>query len=453
MPIGITGDISPLGIIQSGKSAIQLHSGEIVRALVKDVTNQEAVLIIRGHQVEAVTDVPLKAGERLDLQVVELKEGRVVFRVVQENTPGFHGQPASQLTAEGLLLRHGLTPSAGNLLLAQALLDNGVVHITKESLVFLSKMLTVNPSREEVQALVQLFSRGQPIHQSRVTALQALIELFTNETAFSRSTGGSVALNRLIGNISMDAKTNMPAEAFFRAATKDSPNLWSELTVSLGEEKQLVAGKLAALSTRLGLNYESQLPERLDPSINRADDQFRALNPSLKEILLQHEATPGTQSPETGQAVRSLLQVITGLQLLHLGQAEQGQIYLMGWLNWQDGLEASPFFLSFFQDPKGGLGPGEPSRQVMIKTHTPRLGSILGELRFFGNYLSVQLAVETTEAQKAFNRYAPELAAMMEDLPWTVHILPCRLAGKQEKSKWWHAFVEPSIPQRLDVRL
>lgn len=453
MPTGVTGDMTPLGIIQSGKSAIRLHSGEMVRALVKDVTNQEVVLIIHGHQVEAFTDVPLKAGERLDLQVVGLKKGRMVFQVVQDNTPGSYGQAAPQLTAEGLLVRHGLSLSPGNLLLAQTLLDNGVLHISKETLVYLSKMLTANPSREEAQALVQLFSKGQPVYQSRIAALQALIELFANETAFSRSAENSVGLNRLIGNLSMDVKTNLPAEVFLRAASENNPNLWSELTISLGEERQALAGKLAALATRLGLDYESQLPERLEPPVNRADHQMRTGNPSLKEILLQYEATVNPQSPETGLAVRSLLQVLTGLQLLHLGQAEQGYIYLMGWLNWQEGLDASPFFLSFFQDPKGGQGPGEPGRQVMLKTRTPRLGSILGELRFFGNYLSVQLTVESVEAQKAFNRYIARLAAMMEDLPWTVHILPCKLAGKREKSKWWHRFVEPSIPQRLDVRL
>lgn len=453
MPIWITGEISPLGIIQSGKSAIQLHSGETVRALVKDVTNQEVVLLIRGHQVEAVTDVPLRAGERLNLQVVEIKEGRMVFQVVQENPPAFHGTASPQLTAEGLLNRHGLNSSPGNLLLAQTLLDNGLVHIPREALVYLSKMLTANPSREEVQALVQLFSKGQPVHHSRVTALQALIELFTNDTAFSRSLANSGAFNRWNGNLPMGANTNMPAELLFKAAAKGSPNLWSELTISLGEEKQPVAEKLAALPTRLGLDYESQLPDRLNPPVNRGDGQIRDVAPSLKEILLQYEATANPQSPETGQAVRSLIQVLTGLQLLHLGQADQGYVYLMGWMNWQDGIEASPFFLSFFQDPRGGQGPGEPGRQVMLKTQTPRLGSILGELRIFGNYLSVQFAVETVETQTAFNRYAPQLATMMEDLPWTVHILPCRLASKQEKSKWWDQFVEPAVPQRLDVRL
>jgi hypothetical protein len=214
----------------------------------------------------------------------------------------------------------------------------------------------------------------------------------------------------------------------------------------------------------LGLNYEFNLRNNLEgqakapasPASNPGDGQETVKITTVKEVLLnllQLQTVEGTQTSESLLAARTLLQVLTGLQLLHLGQGEQGQLYLMGWLNWFGELENSPFFLSFFQDEKGGSGPGEPSRQIMLKTYTPRLGSIIADLRFFRRQLTVQVAVDNEPAQKVFNRYTDKLLAMMEGLPWMVQVLPCRLSEPRETGQWLQQYVEPITPQTLDVRL
>lgn len=451
MPVGVIGDSTPVGIIQSGNTLVELRAGEVVRALVRDVTHQEVVLMIRGHRVEAQTQVPLKAGETVNLQVVELGEGRMVFQLVPDQPAGTGGDVPARLTPEALLWRHHLPQSPGHVLLARALLANGIGDIGKESFLLLGRLLSGNPSPGEVQALVRLFAQGQGLQQSHAAALQALMQLFAGEAGEKAGfQGGQQA-----SNISVLAESL--AQRLGGGIPKEVPaQLLAELSITAGEEG--AGAKLAALPGRLGLDYEARLlAGGLDrATVPQAGDPSRVEHLSLKEILLQvvQGETAGQGQPgEAMPALKHLLQVLTGLQLLHLGHTEAGHSYVMGWLHWPQRSESSPFFLSFFQDPSGGTGPGEPGRQVMIKTQTPRLGDILGDLRLYGHYLSVQLAVETKEAQKAFNQYMPDLAAMLEGLPWRVHILPCRLVGKEEKDDWWQKFVEPAVPQRLDVRL
>lgn len=448
MPVGIIGgDGTPVGIIQSGKALLELKAGEVVRALVRDVTNQEVVLLIRGHRVEAQTQVPLRPGERVNLQVVELKEGKMVLQLVPA-APGEGEEGGSRLTPEALLERYGLPRTPAHLLLAQGLLAHGRGEISRDGFLLLARLLGPQPTPGEVQVLVRLYAQGQDVQPSHGNALQALMRFFAGE-AVGQAGGspGPFEMTALAENLARALEGWLPPETLSRVL--------AGLSMTPGEGE--TAAKLAALAGRLGLDYEARLlgggGERAAP---QGEEQVRGEDHSLKEILLkavQAETSGRVPGGEGMTAVKHLLQVLTGLQLLHLGQAAAGHQYLLGWLHWPERQESSPFFLSFFQDPQGGGGPGEPGRQVLIKTQTPRLGAILGELRFFGSFLSVQLSVETREAQKACNRYAPELAAMLEDLPWRVQVLPCRLVEKQEKDRWWQQFVEPSPLHRVDVLL
>lgn len=447
MAIQITGDLATLWSNQPATGVIRLQAGEMVRAVVRDVTAQEVVLLIRGQQVKAQTDTQLEPGQRVNLRVQDVKDGRVVFQVVREDVAQGSISSGKSAPGEVLLARHGLPATPGNLLLAQTLLETGKGDISKEGLLFLSRALSSNSTLTEIQALVQLFAKGLPTNQSHVSPLEAFIKAFDNNNSSFTGPG--------VGQSLASALASLPEGA----------RLLESLSISFGENGKEIAGKLAQLQERLGLDYEFNLRSKLEgqprvsvsPSSNPSDSQEAVKNTTAKEVLLnllQLQAVEGTQTPENLQAARTLLQILTGLQLLHLGQGEQGQLYLMGWLNWSKGLENSPFFLSFFQNEQGGSGPGEPSRQVMLKTFTPRLGAILADLRFFRGQLTVQVAVDNVAAQKVFNRYTHKLLAMMEDLPWRVQVLPCRLSEPHEQEgQWLQQYVEPIIPQTLDVRL
>jgi hypothetical protein len=446
MAIQIYGDLATLWSNQPMTTALRLQAGETVRAVVRDVTDQEVILLIRGQQVPAQTDTQLEVGQRVNLRVQEVRDGRVVFQVVQEDIAQGQVQSGSRTPAEALLFRHGLTATSGNLLLAQTLLETGKGDISKEGLLFLSRALSSNPSPTEVQTLVQLFAKDLPLSKGHVAALETFVQTFMENNLSFTGAGEGQSLAKAMASFPEGAK------------------LLEGLSIAFGENGKEIAGKLAQFQERLGLNYEFNLRNELEgqpkvsvsPAANPGDSQETVKNLSVKEALLnllQLQAAEGTQTSENIQAARTLLQVLTGLQLLHLGQGEQGQLYLMGWLNWFGELENSPFFLSFFQDEKGGSGPGEPSRQVMLKTYTPRLGSIMADLRFFRGQLTVQVAVDNVQAQKVFNRYAGKLLAMMEDLPWRVQVLPCRLSEPREAGQWLQQYVEPITPQTLDVRL
>lgn len=440
MPIQVTGNSSFLWSTQPATGVIRLQAGETVRAFVRNVTDQEVLLLIRGQQIQARTDTRLQPGQQVTLRVQELLEGRVVFQVIQEETAQGQLGATRSTPAEALLARQGLQATPGNLLLAQALLDSGKGDIPREQLLLLSRFMGTDPSPTRVLALIQLVSKGLPLTNSPLAAMESFTEVFAGKN--SQNTGLALL-----------------------ASLPGGGELAEGLSVVFGEGSKQIAAKLAQVQEKLGIRHEALLRESMETLLKNPGrsagapegSQAVAKNTTVKELLLNllntAQALEINQSPENLQAARTLLQVLTGLQLLHLGQGEQGQLYLMGWLQWPGGLEENPFFLSFFQDEQGGRGPGEPSRQVMLKTFTPRLGSILADMRFFGRHLTIQVAVENATAQKAFNRYTAQLLTMMEGLPWQVQVLPCRLMEEKKTGQWLREYVEPVTSQRLDVRL
>lgn len=429
----VIGDLNSLIIGSSrGTSTISLQAGEIVSAFVKDVTNQEALLLIRGQSIPARLEAPLQPGQRVSLRVQEIGENRIVFQQVREagirmSPRGFQPSPG-----EIFLQRHGMPLTNGNLLLAEALIAAGKENVSPEELTLLSRILGSNPTPSQVEGLVHLFTRGQPFQSSHVLPMENVMDAFAGN---------------LIPDLKLTGDNQLLIQALMTMA--GGKELLEGLTISLGEDN--IAHKLSQLQEKLGLDHEM----RMETLVKEGKPLETRELPSAKESLLSLLGGEGKLSPEATNQARTLLSIITGLQLLHGGQTEQGQVFLMGWLNWGgENQDQSPFFLSFFQNEKGGQGPGEPTRQVMIKTNTPSLGSILANVRIYGDYLSVEIGVEKPETQKVFNQYKNKLAEMLADLPWRIQILPCRLqTGEKKEEIRFKNFAQPANHQRVDIRL
>jgi len=152
---------------------------------------------------------------------------------------------------------------------------------------------------------------------------------------------------------------------------------------------------------------------------------------------------------------RALLQVLTGLQLLHVHfPVETGSsLHLLGWLSLPQGV--APFFLSFSETDDKEEGAGKKTlRQVYVHTITPGLGRVLTELRLVESYLTCGVTVEKEETQKVVNGHRERLQKMLQDLPWPVIILPCRLAGPRIiQENWLNHLCDIEGEGKIDLRI
>ncbi|MFA5535882.1 MAG: hypothetical protein WDA53_01780 [Bacillota bacterium] len=433
----ISGDLTLWLKSEGGTGQLKLETGEMVRALVKDVTSEQVVLLIKGQSVEAKAEADLVPGQRIQLKVQDNIDGRIVFQLLEGEGDSATGSSFGRISAEGFLARLGLALSENNILLAQALLEAGIDGISKEDIQLLARLLGANANKNDALALVQLFQKNLPLKNNHISSLASFLQHF-NANATDGLGGKEAATVGLTDMLSFLDKGS---------------ELGDQLVINTKDGAK-IGQKLSELVTKLGLEHEAVLQKS---DLNSLTSLTKTM-PSVKEALLsllQGQELPVIPNPEVLEAARFLLQSITGLQIMNLGTAEEMQFYLMGWLNSGELNEReNPFFLSFFQNKSGGQGPGDPAYQIMVKTGTPRLGSILSELRFFRNRVTIETTVDNSYTQKFFNQYQDKLIAMMEDLPWTVHILPCRLAEKPEiQQNWIHEYIKPSTAQNIDFLL
>ncbi|ATW25248.1 flagellar hook-length control protein FliK [Candidatus Formimonas warabiya] len=77
----------PLTKYQQQHESSQLNKGDIFRATVVDVKNDQVVLRIRGELLQAASTVPLKAGETALFQVKEIKDRLLVLKKQESFLP------------------------------------------------------------------------------------------------------------------------------------------------------------------------------------------------------------------------------------------------------------------------------------------------------------------------------------------------------------------------------
>ena len=163
-----------------------------------------------------------------------------------------------------------------------------------------------------------------------------------------------------------------------------------EILLSSQESREWLMAKLMGLKRNLGLDYEAQLRENVQEGGRR---DFSP-SPSLKSLLLSLTGDKAGREFPFFQA-RTLLQALTGLQLLHVyAPSEKGaSLHLLGWLSLPE--RVAPFYLSFGESGDQEEKAGRIiQRQVYIHTVTPKLGRILTELRLVESYLSCMVTVE-----------------------------------------------------------
>ena len=134
MSIAINSSV-PLVAIQGATADVVLQPGTVITALVQQVLGNDQVQIsIGGQSLQVTSQVPLQAGQTLQLSVSQANNGTVQLAVVnqQANTtasPGVQGSSASQGTSQGLAASQTVAGNQGlaNLATTLAISDAAIL--------------------------------------------------------------------------------------------------------------------------------------------------------------------------------------------------------------------------------------------------------------------------------------------------------------------------------------
>lgn len=165
---GLLGDSKTAG----GTKSLELKEGQVVRASVVQVSadQKEAVLQIKGVQVRAALDAPIKAGDTAILQVSsQNKDGMIVMKPYEGTLAS-----ASPGTMTELLSSLKLTDTKENRQLLIAMQQSGI-QLTKENVKNVQNMVMVKPENikfgEWVNSVSLAMQRGLPVTGTSVQSL------------------------------------------------------------------------------------------------------------------------------------------------------------------------------------------------------------------------------------------------------------------------------------------
>ena len=171
--------------VHTSTLGLQLAEGQLIKAIVQRTAELFVWLNVNGRTLAARTEIPLRSGQELSLQVAEIKDERITLRpLVQSDAASLSLTMGTRGGLEALLTGWGMDADDVNLAIAQALLaGRGSV------------------SQFDVQALRALWHRlsvsdhsaksppaGATMDGSVLADVRAIAYLYTNRLPIGRET-------------------------------------------------------------------------------------------------------------------------------------------------------------------------------------------------------------------------------------------------------------------------
>jgi hypothetical protein len=199
MKIVAHADALRLEMINKGDIALRLNNGDVLRAMVLEVTSDEALLRLSGGTVlkaKVMETVNLKAGQFVDLVVIS-KEGNTILLETAHNrhiTQHFDSETLSDLLAS-----LDIKPDSLNLQLAAEFIKNGIP-VTRDKMNEAHRLVKNFTGLDAEKAAFLLSSD----HREIEIAKQIISRLFTTETKSDllvKLLDGELKLGQLLGEM------------------------------------------------------------------------------------------------------------------------------------------------------------------------------------------------------------------------------------------------------------
>lgn len=173
-----------LNITTSKEQGLNFTKGEVLRGMVQDVKANDLVsLFIKGQIIDAVSEVPVKPGQQLQLMVEDFREGRAYLKIL---TP----QLMERIENSNISLNLseiGVPAKEENIIIARKLLHYRLP-VTSDNLNILSKAMLILGGTNSKNAEIAAFSmaRGLPLD---APGLKSLAQFLTTANDLGKLAG------------------------------------------------------------------------------------------------------------------------------------------------------------------------------------------------------------------------------------------------------------------------
>jgi len=285
-----------LNITNPSDQGISFARGEILTGTVQEIKNDGLlVMMLKGRLVKAASEVMVRPGQQLFLQVDDFRDGRTFLKVI---TPE-HMKTLENMNIAANLQSMGITAQEDRVIMARKLLQHNLP-VTPQNLNEMAKGIKLlgAANQRNLEVVAFALSRNLPINQQ---VLSALLQFTDAKTDLSR-------LFKML-NQSVEQISRLAADAPSSPVPPPSISLpW------LGEE---TAANNVTVSNISALPGKEQGISRISQPISREALKYLDILRSLLEVL----QVPADEKPAYVAAkIQSLLQseneLIRGLVIL-----------------------------------------------------------------------------------------------------------------------------------------
>ncbi len=251
---------------------ISLNLGEIVRGSVQAIkADGTLLLMLKGKTIEATSEVPIKLGQQIFLQVYDVKDGKTLMRIMNpENIAQFN---------EGKLI-------------------NNLINIG------------ISPGKTELQMASKLLQFQLPVNSQNMSNMSKAISFLGEVTPKNIDIAAfSIARGLVINKENMNLMTNY-------SANRNIGDLVNRLTISLNQQTE---------NTELNNNNRANTPEKAPTNSYQADSGNRTIRDNRQNNdvrIIYDNKSPVFENAKLNRAHGNILQT-KEIILLNAGDNQQ----------------------------------------------------------------------------------------------------------------------------------
>ncbi len=304
-----------LNLAKASDEGISFNKGELLKGQVQEVKENGLVSIfIKGKLIEALSEVMVNKGQQLFLMVDDMKEGRVVLKVM---TPELLSK-AENANLAGTLKEIGVPPDQANLQIAKKLIQHNLP-VNSESLKAMAKGVSFlgEATAKNLEIVGTAMANNTPISKPVLSALASFVDNKADLASLAKELIN--ILNRMEGNASTPRPAMVNIAPNLIDEGKPVPtNMAANLTVEAKAVPPNITNSLAAEPKTMPVNITASPVPPAPISTGSAEVVSQANTQQIQPAITPLANTWGggmqtVFSPSTERVFSLLNQLLTTL--------------------------------------------------------------------------------------------------------------------------------------------
>lgn len=248
-----------LNISAPSGEGISFNKGEILKGQVQDIKNNGLIsILIKGKLIEALSEVIVNKGQQLFLMVDDMKEGKVILKVL---TPEMLGK-IENANLSNTLKEIGLPPDQNHLLIAKKLIQHNLP-VTADNIKNILKGVNIlgglTPKNLEIASLA--VAKDVPINNASLTAMAQFVDGKENISSLVKELEGLI---KTLENYSSPTKTTINP-----LLSESKPAITNVTEQNLaGKDGKLIVNQTVIKTENLSIADKAPLPQKVSQPIS-----------------------------------------------------------------------------------------------------------------------------------------------------------------------------------------